>query len=170
MSKRDGGGKTEQTPNPTEQDYELDEIDRRIIAALKADGRATNQRIARTLKIAPATVSARIRRLENTNAMRVVAVTDFTALGYRVLIAVGIEVQGRPAEEVAKDLAALDEVFAVHLVTGARDIEILVALRDIEEIEAFLLRDIAKVRGIRALTAGIAADIMKYEFDRALIS
>ena len=160
----------EKTPNSTNQDYELDDIDRRIIAALKADGRATNQRIARTLKIAPATVSARIRRLESINALRVVAVTDFAALGYRVLIAVGIEVQGRPAEEVAKDLATLDEVFAVHLVTGARDIEILVALRDIEEIEAFLLRDIAKVRGIRSLTAGIAADIMKYEFDRAMIS
>jgi Lrp/AsnC family transcriptional regulator, leucine-responsive regulatory protein len=160
----------EKTPNSTNQDYELDDIDRRIIAALKADGRATNQRIARTLKIAPATVSARIRRLEDINAMRVVAVTDFSALGYRVLIAVGIEVQGRPAEEVAKDLATLDEVFAVHLVTGARDIEILVALRDIDEIEAFLLRDIAKVRGIRSLTAGIAADIIKYEFDRAMIS
>jgi Lrp/AsnC family leucine-responsive transcriptional regulator len=160
----------EKTPNSTNQDYELDDIDRRIIAALKADGRATNQRIARALKIAPATVSARIRRLEDINAMRVVAVTDFSALGYRVLIAVGIEVQGRPAEEVAKDLATLDEVFAVHLVTGARDIEILVALRDIDEIEAFLLRDIAKVRGIRSLTAGIAADIIKYEFDRAMIS
>ncbi len=160
----------EQTPNPTMQDCELDDIDRRIIAALKVDGRATSQRIARSLKIAPSTVSARIRRLENTNAMRVVAVTDFSALGYRVLIAVGIEVQGRPAEEVANDLATLDEVFAVHLVTGARDIEILVALRDIEEIETFLMHDIAKVRGIRSLSAGIAADIMKYEFDRALIS
>ena len=105
--------------------YELDDIDRHIIAALKVDGRATNQKIARSLKISPATVGARIRRLENVNAMRVVAVTDFAALGYRVLLAVGIEVQGRAAEEVAQDLAALEEVFAVHLVTGARDLEIL---------------------------------------------
>ena len=86
MSKRNGGGPTGHTPNSTNQDYELDDIDRRIIAAMKADGRATNQRIARTLKIAPATVSARIRRLEDINAMRVVAVTDFSALGYRVLL------------------------------------------------------------------------------------
>ena len=71
----------------------------------------------------------RIRRLENINAMRVVAVTDFEALGYKVLLAVGVEVKGRAAEEVAKDLAKLHEVFAVHLVTGARDIEILVALQ-----------------------------------------
>ena len=150
--------------------YELDDIDRRIIAALKSDGRATNQRIARSLRISPATVGARIRRLENMKAMRVVAVTDFAALGYRVLLAIGIEVQGRPAQEVAQELAALPEVFAAHLVTGARAVEILVALHDLEELEPFLLRDLAKIRGIRTLAAGIAADVIKYDFDRAPIS
>ena len=151
-------------------DYELDDVVRHIIAALQADGRATNQKIARSLKISPATVGARIRRLENVNAMRVVAVTDFAALGYQVLLAVGIEVQGRAAEEVAQELAALEEVFAVHLVTGARDIEILVALHDLDELKVFLLQDVAKIRGIRALSAGIAADVIKYDFDRAQIA
>ena len=83
-------------------EYQLDEVDRRIIAALKADGRATNQRIARSLRISPSTVGARIRRMESMNAMRVVAVTDFAALGYKVLLAVGIEVQGRPAPVLAQ--------------------------------------------------------------------
>ena len=150
--------------------YELDDIDRRIIAALKSDGRATNQRIARSLRISPATVGARIRRLENMNAMRVVAVTDFAALGYKVLLAIGIEVQGRPAQQVAQELAALPEVFAAHLVTGVRAVEILVALHDLGELEGFLLRDLAKIRGIRTLAAGIAADVIKYDFDRAPIS
>ena len=150
----------------TVDSYELDELDLKIIAALKADGRATNQDIARGLKLAPATVSARIRRLEELNAMRVVAVTDFAALGLDVLLAVGIEVQGRAAEDVAAELAKLPEVFAVHLVTGARDIEILVALRDFAGLQPFLLEDVAAVRGIRSLTAGIAVDIVKFEFDR----
>lgn len=153
-------------PRDTVDSYELDELDLKIIAALKVDGRATNQDIARSLKIAPATVSARIRRLEELNAMRVVAVTDFSALGLDVLLAVGIEVQGRAAEDVAEELAKLPEVFAVHLVTGARDIEILVALRDFAELQPFLLQDVARVRGIRSLTAGIAVDIVKFEFDR----
>ena len=150
----------------TDDSYKLDELDLKIIAALKADGRATNQDIARGLKLAPATVSARIRRLEEVNAMRVVAVTDFAALGLDVLLAVGIEVQGRAAEDVAAELAKLPEVFAVHLVTGARDIEILVALRDFAQLQPFLLEDVAAVRGIRSLTAGIAVDIVKFEFDR----
>ena len=151
-------------------EYELDDIDRRIIAALKSDGRATNQRIARSLRVSPATVGARIRRLENMNAMRVVAVTDFAALGYKVLLAIGIEVQGRPAQEVAQELAVLPQVLAAHLVTGARAVEILVALHDLDELQGFLLRDLAKIRGIGTLAAGIAADVIKYDFDRAPLS
>ena len=44
------------------------------------------------------------------------------------------------------------------------------ALRDLEELETFLLKDIAKIRGICTLSAGIAADIIKYDFDRAQIA
>lgn len=150
--------------------YELDDTDRKIIAMLRADGRVTNQKIAHTLKVAAPTVSSRIRRLEREKALRVVAVTDFTALGYNVLLAVGIEVQGRPARKVADELARLPEVFAVHLMTGARDIEILVALHDLEELQPFLMRDLAKVRGIRSVAAGIAVDVVKFDFDVAPIA
>src|SRR4026208_863452 len=87
----------------------LDEIDERIVALLKKNGRATNQQIAQDLKIAAATGSARIRRLEQTRAVRVVAVTDFAALGYKALLALGIEAQGRAAEDGGVGLAAPGE-------------------------------------------------------------
>ena len=147
------------------QPYRLDDVDRRIIAALRSDVRATNQRIARSLRISPATVGARIRRLQNMNAMRVVAVSDFAALGCKVLLAIGVQVQGRPAPEVAHELAALPQVFVAHLVTGAHAVEILVALHELDELEAFLLRDLAKIRGIGSLAVGIAAQVIKYDFD-----
>ena len=145
----------------------LDEIDERIVALLKKNGRATNQQIAQDLKIAAATVSARIRRLEQTRAVRVVAVTDFAALGYKALLALGIEVQGRAAEDVGIDLAALDEVFSVHLVTGARDIEVLVALRDLDDLRNFLLEELMRIPGIRSVSTAIAAEVVKFNFDVA---
>lgn len=161
-------------PNPpngqAEELYALDDVDRRIIAMLRANGRATNQQIARSLKIAATTVSARIRRLEQAKAMRVVAVSDFAALGYKVLLAVGIEVQGRAAQDVIQELAALPEVFAAHLVTGARDIEILVALHDLAELKPFMMQKITRVKGIRSMSAGVAADIVKFNFDVAPIA
>ena len=150
--------------------FELDDTDRSIIEMLQRDGRATNQELARRLGIAAATVSSRIRRLEAAKAMKVVAVTDFAAIGYKILLAVGVQVQGRPAEQVAHDLARLPEVFSVHVVTGARDIEALVALHDFEELHSLLLKDVARIKGIRGIECGIAAEVVKYNFDVAPIS
>jgi DNA-binding Lrp family transcriptional regulator len=149
--------------------YEPDEIDRKIIAMLRANGRARNQDIARSLALTAATVSTRIRRMEDSKAMRVVAVTDFGALGYKILLAIGIEVEGRPAEKVAQELVALDAVLAVH-VTGARNIEVLVALHDIDELPPFLLKDLTKVRGICSLSAGITVEIVKFSIAQAFLS
>jgi Lrp/AsnC family transcriptional regulator for asnA, asnC and gidA len=148
-------------------EIELDDLDERIISLLKANGRATNQDIARSLKIAATTVSARIRRLQRAKALRIVAVTDFAALDLNVLLAVGIEVEGRAAEEVGADLALLPAAFSVHLVTGARDIEMLVAVRDLDALKVFMEREVVKIKGIRRITAGIAVDIVKFNFDMA---
>lgn len=149
---------------------DLDTVDHQIIALLRRNGRATNQDIASSLNIAAATVSARVRRLEQSKAMRVVVVTDFAALGYQVLLAIGIEVQNRPAAAVANDLGRLPQVFAAHLVTGARDIELLVALRDLEDLHSFVMNDIAAVRGIRRVECAIATEVVKFDFDVAPIS
>lgn len=147
----------------------FDEIDRKILAILKNDGRATNQEIARALKIAAATVSARIRRMEEAKAIRVVAAADFSAFGFNVLLSIGVEVQNRPAENVAEDLAALPEVFGCHLVTGAKDIDLLVALHDFSDLSDFLLNKIGKIAGIRSLSPAIAVDIVKYDFDVSVL-
>lgn len=147
--------------------YEFDETDRRILELLKANGRATNQRIARILKVSAATVSARIRQMEDAKAMNVVAATDFAAFGYNILLAIGVEVQGRSAEEVGRDLAALPQVLSVNLVTGAKDIEILLAARELSELTDFLLNRVASIPGIRSLSPAIAVDIVKYDFDVA---
>jgi Lrp/AsnC family transcriptional regulator for asnA, asnC and gidA len=150
-------------------DFPLDDIDRAIIAQLRANGRATNQQIADRLALTGATVSARIRRMEDANKLRVVAVSDFAAHGYNVLIEIAIEVDGRPAAAVAEELCALPEVFAAHLVTGRYDIDILVVLRDFDDIQTLLLGRLARINGIRSMTPAIAVDVVKYKFDVAPI-
>ena len=150
-------------------DFALDDIDRAIVAHLRKNGRATNQQIADNLSLTAATVSARIRRMEDADALRVVAVSDFSAHGYNVLLEVAIEVDGRAASEVAEELAKLPEVFAAHLVTGRYDIDILVALHDFDELSDLLLNKLAKIHGIRSMVPAIAIEVVKYEFDVAPI-
>lgn len=151
------------------EDFSIDDIDRAIVGQLRINGRATNQQIANSLGLTAATVSSRIRRMEEANKLRVVAVSDFSAHGYNVLMEVAIEVDGRPAAEVVEELTAFPEVFAAHLVTGRYDIDMLVVLREFDDLSGLILEKFSKVRGVRSIVPAIAVDVIKYKFDVAPI-
>ncbi len=144
-------------------EYIPDELDLKIIALLQEDGRMSTQDIAGALDSTSSTIRKRIRRLEETGTMRVVAVTDFAAAGYDVLLAIGIEVESRSAEAVGLDLAALPEVFSVNLTTGSHDIEILVGARSFDELATFLHEEVSHIDGIGRLSPGLTVEVYKYQ-------
>ncbi|WP_375194164.1 Lrp/AsnC family transcriptional regulator [Sphingobium sp.] len=143
----------------------LDSLDSSIIDILRTNGRATNQEIAERLSITAATVSARLQKMEEAHVMRVVAVTDFAAHGYNVIIALGVRVQGRDIGDVGRDLAELPQVLSVNIMNGDYDIELLVALHDFSEVQKFLFDHIAVIDGVMHIASGIAVDIVKFEFN-----
>jgi DNA-binding Lrp family transcriptional regulator len=151
------------------QDFSFDETDLQIVAELRKNGRATNQQVAERLGLTATTVSSRIRRMEDADQLRVVAVSDFAAHGFDVLMQLAIEVDSRAASEVADELARFPEVFAVHIVTGRYDIDALIVLKDFEDMSHFLLDRLATIRGIRSVSPSIAVDILRYQFDVAPI-
>ncbi|SLK00680.1 DNA-binding transcriptional regulator, Lrp family [Novosphingobium mathurense] len=144
---------------------DFDETDLRIVEQLRRNGRATHQQIAKALNLVPTTVSARIRRMEESGTLRVVAVSDFAVHGYHVLIHIGVEVSGRSPADVAEDLAQFQEVFAAYLVTGRYEVSILLALPNIEDLSQFIAKKFSKVEGIRSITQSIGLDIIKYGLD-----
>ncbi|TDG15140.1 Lrp/AsnC family transcriptional regulator [Seongchinamella unica] len=144
---------------------DLDDTDHGIIALLRADGRMPYRAIARELGITEATVRARVRRLEESNTMRVVAVTDIEAAGYGMLLAIGVQVENRDPEAVATDLAAIAEVFSVNVVVGSHDIEILVVTEDAGSLSELLMATLGSVPGVRRLTPALAMDVLKNQPD-----
>ena len=127
-------------------DFEFTKLDMSIVEILKQDGRTSNQKIADTLGVTTSIVGTRIKRMEEAKAMKIVAVADFSALNYNFLYPIGIDVKGRMAKDVASDLAELEEVIIVQLVVGKHDIEILVALSDMKDLNAFLMLKLSKVK------------------------
>jgi len=156
-------------PELMTQSFSYDATDLNIVEQLRLNGRANNQQIAETLGLTATTVSTRIKRMEDANQLRVVAVSDFSAHGFNVLLRISVEVDGRPASDVAHELAELPEVVAVHIVTGRYDIDMLVALHDFEDLAHFLLDRLSEIHGIRSLTPAIVVDICRYQFDVAPI-
>jgi len=143
----------------------LDETDNAIIALLRADGRLPYRSIARELGLTENTVRTRVRRLEESGTMRLVAVTDIEAAGFAMLLAIGVQVENRSPEAVARDLADFPEVFSVNVVVGAQDIEILVVAEDQSAVNELVGRRLAGVPGVRRLTPALALDVLKNQPD-----
>jgi Lrp/AsnC family transcriptional regulator for asnA, asnC and gidA len=143
----------------------LDDLDTRILDALREDGRMSVTEIAQRVDATAATVRKRMRRMEREHGLRVVAMTDYYAAGFEILLAVGIEVEGQSAAQVGRALAAFPEVFCVNQVTGNCDLELLVGARDHEELHRFLHEEVAGVQGVARLLPAFAVDVLKYESD-----
>ena len=144
---------------------ELDATDEAIIALLRADGRLAYRAIARELGITENTVRARVRRLEESDTMRVVAVTDIEAAGFGMLLAIGVQVENRSPEQVDREMAAMPEVFSVNVVVGTHDVEILVVAEDQGALNDLLNNRLAGVPGVRRLTPALAVDVLKNQPD-----
>src|SRR5262252_8115204 len=78
---------------------QTDELDRRIIEALQANGRESFRSIAVRVGVSEATVRARYGRLTAEGILQVVAVTNPLGLGYEQAL-VGVKTSGSP-ESVA---------------------------------------------------------------------
>lgn len=96
----------------------LDDIDRRIIEVLARDGRAQSTTIGEELGLSGNLVANRIRAMDAAGLMRVVAVSDFRVHGYKMLARIRLKVSGRAPIEVARELAARDDVLSVHITSG----------------------------------------------------
>jgi len=145
--------------------YAFDAMDRRIAAMLTANGRMTNNEIARQLGVSRAMIGTRIARMTQAGALRIVAATDFAAHGFDLLLSVGVHVIGRNVEAVAEELIALPEVLAAHIVTGPFEIQMLIGLKSPSELSERILDRFAGIAGIGGFDVSVIADIVKYQFE-----
>lgn len=141
----------------------IDDVDYKLISMLRRDGRMSTRELATALGVTEATVRTRLRRLEDTQTMRVVAMTDYRVAGFNLISSIGVQVKGRAAADVAADIASLPQVLDVQIVIGASDIEISVAASERDEL-AQLLHEVAQIPGVSRLNAGLALDVFKFQW------
>lgn len=99
----------------------LDDISKRIIAILQADGRTSYAAIGKAVGLSEAAVRSRVQKLTESGVMQVVAVTDPLEMGYARQAMIGIRAAG-PLEPLAEALAALPEVIYVVITAGSFDL------------------------------------------------
>lgn len=140
---------------------DLDEIDRQIIDSLQKDGREAFAQIAERLGVSPGMIRVRYNRLVEMGVLRVVAITNPLRMGYNTMALIGIKVEGGKFMEAASQVAALDEVIYLIVVSGAYDIVAEVMCRDREHLLQFLTDRLYKIDGVRESESFMHLKIVK---------
>lgn len=120
---------------------QMDDTDRRLIAALRRDGRAALSELAAGLKISRATVRARLEKLTASGEIAgftVLTRADVTAAPVRGLMMIGIE--GKGADRITERLQGLTSVQAVHATNGRWDLIVEISTETLQQFDDTLAR------------------------------
>ncbi len=126
---------------------ELDAVDRRLLSALQADGRASWAALGAQVGLSAPAVRQRVQRMTEAGVLQVVAVTDPIALGHPVMAMLAVSVTG-DVREVADRLDELSEVIYTVLTSGPQDLLVEVVCRTMEELLALVNDQVRTVPGV----------------------
>lgn len=142
----------------------LDATDRKILAALVADGRISNNQLAEKVGLSPAPCWQRMRRLEKDGYIEsYAAILDQEMLGLAetALVDVGLDRHDdATVEGFGRAVTAMPEVLEVYLTTGEHDYFIKVAVDGTRGYEKFLRR-LYKVPGVRSTRSSFSLRCLK---------
>ena len=117
----------------------LDDTDRKIIARLQIDGRATVTTLAGVLELARGTVQTRLTRLIDSRTIKRFTI-DLNTLEANELVraVMMIEVRGNTANAVQKALKRMPEVSALHRTCGVWDLVVELETTSLYEFDSVL--------------------------------
>src|SRR3546814_443943 len=132
------------------ENQNIDQSDRRILAALQDDGRISNAALAKLVGLSPAACFERVRRLRQQGLIRgFTALLDPQKLDRGLLVFVEI-VLDRTTPDVfdqfARAVRDMPEVLECHMVAGGFDYLIKVRVRDMEAYRQFLGASLTSLR------------------------
>ena len=133
----------------------MDDLDRKLVAVLRADSRKPAAAIAQALGVSRGTVQNRLDRLIAQGVIQGFTIkTRPEAEANRVRAIMTIAIEGERSKKVLKALRGFPEVAAVHTTNGRWD---LVAELDVETLAAFsrTLDEIRQVEGIASTETSI---------------
>jgi Lrp/AsnC family transcriptional regulator, regulator for asnA, asnC and gidA len=131
----------------------VDDLDRKIIEELQANGRESFRRIAARLGVSEATVRARYARLTSEGILQVVGVTNPLGLGFDQAL-VGVKTSGAP-DHVADEISRWPEADYVVVTAGQFDIVV--------EVVAATRRDLLDLTNrMRALDGVVSTETFFY--------
>ncbi len=140
--------------------YEIDNVDRKILAFLQADSRKPFLEIARELKVSGGTVHARVNRLKEEGVIKgSKIIINHDLLGFSVSAFIGINAtKASSFKDIQKRLKSIPEVVEVHYTTGAYSLLAKIIVPNIEALYKLLSENLQALPEIQATETFVILD------------
>ncbi|HEY1318771.1 MAG TPA: Lrp/AsnC family transcriptional regulator [Streptosporangiaceae bacterium] len=166
MVTRTGNDADETAPSrPRGRGRQVDELDRKIIKMLQADGRLSNTEIARSLEITETTVRKRIAHLLDERLMSIVAVPTPEASGMNLSAILGVSVELTAIRQVAGTIRTYPEVRYVGMSSGRYDLIVEAFFVNQEHLLEFVTDKLGGLSGITNLETSIILKVVKFSYE-----
>ncbi len=142
----------------------LDELDRRIVAALQADGRRAFRAIGAELDVSESVVRYRVQRLEDAGILQVVGIADPLRIGFDLMAMIGVTVRPGAVAEVCRALEDFPETSYVAAVAGRFDVLVEVVCRDTAHFQQLLNERLHLVDGVAGTESFLILEIHKMAY------
>ncbi len=127
----------------------LDNKDRRLIALLKLDGRASITVLAAELKVSRATVQTRLEKLVRSGTITRFTVELASAENENLIRAIMmIEIEGNLEKGVTQRLRQMPEIANSYATNGKWDLVVVIETANLSEFDR-TLREIRQILGVR---------------------
>lgn len=127
----------------------VDSVDRRIVAALNEDGRASNKEIAARLGVSEGTVRNRLRQLTGDGLLKVAGLINPDNSPDKQLMLLGVTIDcSKDMVKKAVEISKLEGVQAAYITAGRYDIMVEVWIDVKGGLIKFISQTLAKVDGI----------------------
>jgi DNA-binding Lrp family transcriptional regulator len=143
----------------------LDSLDRKILDALQADGRATNVELSARVHLSAPQCFRRVRSLEERGVIRGYrAQVQAEALGLGVVAYVSLNIDGGQfgrVREVEASIRDFPQILECHTVSGDSDYLLKVVARDLKSLSQFLTDRLMQVPGVDDVRTMICMEEVK---------
>ncbi len=148
---------------------ELDEIDLAILRSLQDNARITISKMSDDIDVPDATISHRLKKLEESIIKQYTVVLDYYKLGLAMMAIIIIQTETEKHGAVKMELSKLEEVPEVYSVSGEYDLLIKLWAHNIEELNQLINSKIRSIDGVEDLTEMIVMERVKEEMAPVLL-
>jgi Lrp/AsnC family leucine-responsive transcriptional regulator len=147
--------------------YTLDGTDIEILNQMQVNSRISNVELARAVNLTASPCLNRVRALHEAGLIRKhVTLLDTERLGLRLNVFIQVSLEKQREDTLRKFEDAIGrrpEVMECYLMTGDSDYLLRVLVRDIRDLEAFILESLTKIPGVSNIRSSIAMKQVRYE-------